>query len=303
MHTIPSEATIARKFRLDQAPTLLAQQDAVAPIAFTRLLGDGAFRGRTLPTPPEDAFAFHVALAPMRAGEIWIDGKHSKLAAASPGDTFVYDLTANATASLTPPYDFLRFYLPVATLDELTYERGLRRIGGLCTTSQGIQDPVMRGLAWSITGAVQEQSGASCLFVDAIALAFHTHAARSYGENPESGSAAATGLAPWQVRRALAFIEAHLDGDPSIADLARECRLSASHFGYAFRRAVGVPPHRWLTKQRIERAKGFLRGGDMQLAQIALACGFGDQSHFTTTFTRHEGHGPGKWRRLRANQT
>ena len=109
------------------------------------------------------------------------------------------------------------------------------------------------------------------------------------------------GLAPWQIRRAYAFIEAHLDADPSISDLARECRLSASHFARAFRQSVGMTPHHWLMSRRIERAKKFLLEGDLELAQIALACGFVDQSHLTRNFTRHEGYSPGKWRWLRGN--
>jgi len=64
--------------------------------------------------------------------------------------TFVFDLTTNPNVDLSPPYDFLRFYLPVAALDQLAGRRGLRRAGRLRTTSLGIQDPVMQGLALSI---------------------------------------------------------------------------------------------------------------------------------------------------------
>lgn len=302
MQTIPFEKAIAQKFRLARAPTLLAQQDTVAPIAFTRLRGEGFFRGRTMAAPPEEAFSFQIALAPMAAGEIWIDGKYGKLPAAAPGDMFVFNLAASPIANLSPPYDFLRFYLPVATLDQLAEDRGLRRVGGLRATSKGIHDPVMQGLALSILAVVQKPDAAPALFVDSVALAFCAHVARSYGDFLESGRSAGAGLAPWQLRRAQAFIEAHLDGNPSISDLAQECRLSASHFARAFRHAVGMPPHQWLTKRRIARAKDLLLAGDMQLAQIALACGFVDQGHFTRIFTRHEGYGPGKWRRLRCNQ-
>ncbi len=149
MQTIPCEETVARKFRLQRAPTLLAQQKAVAPIAFTRLRSDGAFRGRTMAAPPEEAFSFQVALAPMPAGEIWLDGKHGTLPPASPGDTFIFDLAERPIATLNPPYDFLRFYLPVATLDQLAYDRGLRRAGRMRTTSLGARDPVLQGLALS----------------------------------------------------------------------------------------------------------------------------------------------------------
>jgi AraC-like DNA-binding protein len=106
---------------------------------------------------------------------------------------------------------------------------------------------------------------------------------------------------PWQLRRVREFIESHLDGDPSIQDLARECRLSGSHFARAFRQATGVPPHRWLTQRRIERAKELLLENRFELAEIALACGFVDQSHLTRAFAQSEGCSPGKWRRLRCH--
>jgi AraC-like DNA-binding protein len=54
-------------------------------------------------------------------------------------------------------------------------------------------------------------------------------------------------------------------------------------------------------KRRIERAKKLLLEGELDLVQIALACGFFDQSHFVRNFGRSEGHSPGKWRRLRRN--
>jgi AraC family transcriptional regulator len=92
-----------------------------------------------------------------------------------------------------------------------------------------------------------------------------------------------------------------MDDDPSIADLAQECRLSASHFARAFRQATGMPPHQWLTKRRVERAKELLLEGSLDLAQIALVRGFVDQSHLSRIFARSEGYSPGKWRRLRRN--
>src|SRR5712671_203665 len=147
----------------------------------------------------------------------------------------------------------------------------------------------------------QEPSTATALLLEAIALAFHAHVVHRYGDGLGSETSVSTGLARWQLRRACAFIDAHLDGDPSIADLARECRLSASHFARAFRQATGMPPHQWLTKRRVERAKGLLLEGSLDLAQIALVCGFVDQSHLTRVFARCEGHSPGKWRRLRHN--
>lgn len=107
------------------------------------------------------------------------------------------------------------------------------------------------------------------------------------------------GLAPWQQRRALAMLEARLDGRIGIAELAGACGLSLSHFAHAFRRSTGMPPHRWLQHRRIEVARNLLRQPRMSLAEIALACGFAGQSHFGRVFAAVVGRSPGAWRRER----
>jgi AraC family transcriptional regulator len=300
MPAAPFEKGVARQFRLTKAPTLFAKGDSGRPIAFTRLRAEGSFRGPTIPIPPEESFTFQVAMGPMATGDIWIDGHHSRLEAARPGDTFVYDLSSQPVANLMPPFDFARFYLPVRTMDQLAYDCGLRPVRRLLTsTSTPAHDPIMYGLAHAVASALEDPNACSALFLDAVALAFHAHAINVYGGAVGKRGATLSGLAPWQFRRIEAFIEAHLDGDPSIIDLARECGLSSSHFARAFSRTTGMPPHRWLMKRRVERAKHLLATGELELAQIALACGFVDQSHLNRVFTRFEGCAPGRWRWLR----
>ena len=97
--------------------------------------------------------------------------------------------------------------------------------------------------------------------------------------------------------RALELIDARLDGELSVAEIARHCGLSPSRFRVAFRNTTGVMPHRWLTERRVDRAKSLLRQGSTSLAQIALECGFADQSHFTHVFTAIVGASPGEWQR------
>jgi len=70
-----------------------------------------------------------------------------------------------------------------------------------------------------------------------------------------------------------------------------------SHFSRAFRRSVGAAPHNWLLMHRVEVAKVRLRGARLSLLDVALACGFADQSHLTKVFTRIVGISPGAWRR------
>jgi AraC family transcriptional regulator len=78
----------------------------------------------------------------------------------------------------------------------------------------------------------------------------------------------------------------------SLDDLAAEAGYSRFHFAHAFSEAMGLPPHRYLTLRRIERAKDLLRDTDLPLAEIALMVGFSSQSHFTHRFRTVVGETP-----------
>jgi AraC family transcriptional regulator len=295
------EQDLARQFSLTEAPTLLAQRQLPRPIAFTRLRATAMAGKRTQTAASDAAFVLLVALAPMEAGEIWIEGMHDVLPPACPGDTFVFNLATSPVVSFAGPYDFVRFYLPAATLDRLADDQGLLRVRGLRTMPPQVRDPVMQGLALSLLPVLEAPDGGAARFLDSVALAFHAHVMHNYCGTPASERYARPGLAPWQLRRVRAFVDANLDADLSIADLAAESRLSPSHFARAFSASTGIAPHKWLVNCRIERAKALLLGGGTALSQIALACGFVDQSHFTRVFARSEGQSPGRWRRRHFN--
>ncbi len=102
------------------------------------------------------------------------------------------------------------------------------------------------------------------------------------------------GLAPGQLRRAVATLD---NPRASVAGAARSCGLSVSHFARAFKANLGMTPHRWHLLKRLELAERQLRETRSTLAEIALDCGFGDQSYFTRVFKRERGSTPGDVRR------
>jgi AraC family transcriptional regulator len=134
------------------------------------------------------------------------------------------------------------------------------------------------------------------IFVEYMALAFHAHVVHTYGGVPE-GRSNYGGLAPWQMRRVVEVVEANPGANHTISMLAQGCDLSSSHFARAFKETTGLAPHQWLTRQRIEHARRLLAQTSMELSEIALACGFVDQSHFSRVFARQEKRSPGRWRR------
>jgi AraC-like DNA-binding protein len=105
------------------------------------------------------------------------------------------------------------------------------------------------------------------------------------------------GLAPWQIARVKAQIEANLDTTLRMRDLAAIARLSTGHFCRSFTRSFGTAPFAYVAGRRLARAQELMLTTDDPLSQIALACGLCDQSHLTRLFRRHVGTSPNAWRR------
>jgi AraC family transcriptional regulator len=105
------------------------------------------------------------------------------------------------------------------------------------------------------------------------------------------------GLAAWQQRRIVEFIEEHLADDFPLAALANLVQLSTYHFARAFKRSFGIPPHRYHTNRRIERARALLADTKTSVADVAFQVGFSGTSAFTATFRRTTGQTPTDYRR------
>jgi AraC family transcriptional regulator len=111
------------------------------------------------------------------------------------------------------------------------------------------------------------------------------------------------GLAVWQTKRTVAYIEANLGSKLAIRDMADLVALSKSHFSRAFKQTLGSSPMAYVAVRRIERAKLMMTSTGQRLTDIAVACGFADQSHLNRYFRRVVGVSPGLWRRVSPYET
>jgi transcriptional regulator GlxA family with amidase domain len=106
------------------------------------------------------------------------------------------------------------------------------------------------------------------------------------------------GLAAWQAKLALEYIEQNLGSKMTTREIANHVGLSTGHFSRAFKRSVGFPPKAYLAVRRIERAKLMMTSTRERLALIAATCGFADQSHLCRRFRCAVGISPSLWRRI-----
>jgi AraC-like DNA-binding protein len=198
--------------------------------------------------------------------------------------------------------DRFNFLIPRATFDQLADDHGADRIVELAVKpGVAANDPIVLHLGNCLMPAVERHDDANDQFVDRVTTALNIHFARAYGGMQFPPPLANGGLTPWQLRLARDTINANLDGDLSLEQIANECRLSVSHFARAFTRSTGISPHRWLMQRRVDVAKDLMLTTDSSLVEIALKCGFSDQSHFTRVFAEATGETPGRWRQVQLN--
>ena len=254
----------------------------------------------TLSTPPayEDAFMLGLYLTDCPRYEYWEDGRAAPVAPIRAGETIVYDIKRRPAFHRNHRFHSVHFYFSRGALDAIADEADAPPIEEL-RYRPGVahDDPVVRHLAAGLLPFFDAPEQVSRLFMDHVMLAIGLHVACRYGGMSRIGQPVRGGLAPWQEARAKEILAGDLGADVPLACVAQECGLSSRHFSRAFRDSVGVSPHQWLIRQRVERAKGLLRNAQLSLADVAVASGFADQSHFTRFFTGIVGVSPGVWRR------
>ena len=103
-------------------------------------------------------------------------------------------------------------------------------------------------------------------------------------------------LPPCRLRRVTEYIRQNLDKELRLAELAALVCMSPYHFARLFKCSTGVPPHRFVVRQRIARARAFLATPELSIAQISRKVGFQTPSHFTTVFRRVTGITPRRYR-------
>ncbi|HZH99396.1 MAG TPA: AraC family transcriptional regulator [Fimbriimonadaceae bacterium] len=206
----------------------------------------------------------------------------------SSGTILVCNSGAACTAKFSGKFELVSIRLKMAALHG---SFNISREGSQSWRSVEIlpRDPLVEQLARSMISAAEQCDEA---YAFAVSNVIACRAARS------SGIAARTGQLPkWRLKRVQSFIENRIEKSLTLADLAAAADLSRMHFAAQFRATTGVRPHEYVLLRRVERSKALMLQTDEPLAQVALACGFQAQSHFSTTFKRFTGETPAVWRR------
>jgi len=159
------------------------------------------------------------------------------------------------------------------------------------------EDSALMETALKVSALIESGGSDQRLYLEALGVVLAHELVRINSGIRAADAPGNGGLAAWQRRKSVAYIEEHLAEPISLAALARLVGLSACYFCRAFRQSFGVPPQRYQLRQRIERAKTLLAKHAASVTDVSLTVGYNDTSAFCTAFRRVTGLTPSAYRR------
>jgi AraC family transcriptional regulator len=157
-------------------------------------------------------------------------------------------------------------------------------------------DPFLSGLTEEFVRLHRADGGLDATYCDAMSWSLAHYLLRRYGEPDLAQGPRSWKLPPWRLRRIAEYVEAHLNREIRIADLASLVGVSPGYLHRSFRATTGQTPLTFINERRVHRAMRILQTEHAPIAEIAPRVGFVSPSHFTRTFRAIAGLSPSQYR-------
>jgi AraC family transcriptional regulator len=160
-------------------------------------------------------------------------------------------------------------------------------------------DMFIEHVAEQILKELAAETSTGRLLIESLGRALSAHLVHSYSassvrlKNLNNGHKA---LDPKRLARVTEFINASVERDFTVDDLAAVACMSPAHFSRSFKAATGEAPHEYVSRQRLDLAKRLLVTSDRLLVDIAYTAGFSSQANFNRAFRKAVGTTPGEYR-------
>ncbi|WP_199197338.1 helix-turn-helix domain-containing protein [Chroococcidiopsis sp. CCALA 051] len=227
---------------------------------------------------------------PVRLEQV-VDGKKKTVDSVS-GDLAIYPAYLSQQFHWDRDAEFFNLFLSPSFLATVGYDvfgsDRLELIPHLAT----LFDPLVGQIGFALKTSLEIDGKNSNLYADSIAHALVVHLLSRYSTNSSQLKPIIGRFTQQQWKQIIEFINANLDENISLAELAKIVQLSPYHFAHLFKESTNTSPHQYLIRCRIERAKELIVMSDLSLAAIAQTVGFASQGHFTYHFKRCVGVTP-----------
>lgn len=175
-----------------------------------------------------------------------------------------------------------------------------RASASLPTFRSGIKNRFIQNLLGMLLEELSTDAPLGQVYVDSLAYALASRLLALNDRPPVPPRSQVSALPPQVLKRVREKIEANLEGDLSLENLAEESRYSRAHFLRMFRAATGQTPHQYVLSMRLKQAQERLLQRGSSIIDVALSCGFTSQSHMTNLFRQHFEMTPAEFRRAGA---
>jgi AraC family transcriptional regulator len=157
-------------------------------------------------------------------------------------------------------------------------------------------DPRLRALVTAVHAEMVAGFPSGRLFLDSVEQAIAVALINGHAVGYRLVQTNRGGLGSARLRKIKELVDANMDEDLSLDEMAQSVGLSTAHFARMFRKSTGETPHQFVLRERIERAKAMLRAADDRVLDVAVACGFKTQQHFAQVFRGVCGVSPTEYR-------
>jgi AraC family transcriptional regulator len=275
----------------------------IAPVEFVKRLGTGC--------PGWFAESIHAPLG--RTIELEFQGPVHLLAmynegARRDGETLVDGFAPSKIRNLTKKLTFVpagcgyRERLETAASTRLTFlylDPTVLRNGGEIDYAARVhfEDIVVWETAAKLKSVIENGQARRKLYLSALSSVLAIELFRCDDNNERDAALTRGGLACWQKRAVVGYIEEHLGEQICLVTLARLARLSQHHFCRAFKKSFGIPPHQFQVRRRMEQAKLLLADPSISITDVGFTVGYSQTSSFSVAFRKMTGWTPSEYRR------
>ncbi|MBD2772596.1 AraC family transcriptional regulator [Iningainema tapete] len=239
--------------------------------------------------------AISVAFAPHERVTWSVDGKKPQTTTLPAGSVFIYSSCEFVWHQREKESEYVNLLLEPQIINQLADDNGISTPVEL-EHRVIFPDPTILHVAQLLKSEVINDGLAGNLYVESLRNLLAVHLLRSYGGVSKKSPAQSGIIDTLKLKQIKDYIEENLAEELAIANLAALVPMSEFHFARTFKTLTGEPPHQYILKRRIERAKVLLQVTRFSTAEIAYQVGFSNPSHFTAQFRKLLGVTPKQFR-------